>query len=141
MKKTKLILVSILLAGGLVSGYSEENSNTSIFKTANHNEQKVSNLALPASYLIGEKVVNYKGENLGKVKEIMINPTTGKVAYVVVSYGGFLGMGDKLFAFPIKAFKIDTANSQFKIKKSKEELEEAPGFDKNNWPETSSDYW
>ncbi|OIN84573.1 PRC-barrel domain-containing protein [Francisella sp. TX07-6608] len=141
MKKTKLILVSILLAGGLVSGYSEENSNTSIFKTANHNEQKVSNLALPASYLIGEKVVNHKGENLGKVKEIMINPTTGKVVYVVVSYGGFLGMGDKLFAFPIKAFKIDTANSQFKIKKSKEELEEAPGFDKNNWPETSSDYW
>ncbi|WP_230469295.1 hypothetical protein [Francisella tularensis] len=50
-------------------------------------------------------------------------------------------MGDKLFAFPIKAFKVDTANAQFKIKKTKEELEEAPGFDKNNWPETSSDYW
>ncbi|AUP76116.1 PRC-barrel domain containing protein [Francisella tularensis] len=101
----------------------------------------MSNLALPASHLIGEKVVNYKGENLGKVKEIMINPNTGKVAYVVVSYGGFLGMGDKLFAFPIKAFKVYTANAQFKIKKTKEELEEAPGFDKNNWPETSSDYW
>ncbi|MDN9003203.1 PRC-barrel domain-containing protein [Francisella tularensis] len=66
---------------------------------------------------------------------------TGEVAYVVVSFGGFLGMGDKLFAFPIKAFKVDTANAQFKIKKTKEELEEAPGFDKNNWPETSSDYW
>ncbi|AJI45146.1 PRC-barrel domain-containing protein [Francisella tularensis] len=141
MKKTKLILVSTLLASGLVSGYSEENDNTSIFRTTNHNEQKISNLALPASHLIGEKVVNYKGENLGKVKEIMINPNTGKVAYVVVSYGGFLGMGDKLFAFPIKAFKVDTANAQFKIKKTKEELEEAPGFDKNNWPETSSDYW
>ncbi|MWY91700.1 PRC-barrel domain containing protein [Francisella tularensis] len=101
----------------------------------------MSNLALPASHLIGEKVVNYKGENLGKVKEIMINPNTGKIAYVVVSYGGFLGMGDKLFAFPIKAFKVYTANAQFKIKKTKEELEEAPGFDKNNWPETSSDYW
>ncbi|AJI62989.1 hypothetical protein ACX55_80 [Francisella tularensis subsp. tularensis] len=50
-------------------------------------------------------------------------------------------MGDKLFAFPIKTFKVDTANAQFKIKKTKEELEEAPGFDKNNWPETSSDYW
>ncbi|AJI69838.1 hypothetical protein CH69_1043 [Francisella tularensis subsp. tularensis] len=50
-------------------------------------------------------------------------------------------MGDKLFAFPIKAFKVDTTNAQFKIKKTKEELEEAPSFDKNNWPETSSDYW
>ncbi|APC91800.1 MULTISPECIES: PRC-barrel domain-containing protein [Francisella] len=141
MKKAKLILVSILLVGGLGSSYSNENSSTSMLKTANHNEQNVANLALPASYLIGEKVVNYKGENLGKVKEIMINPNTGKVAYVVVSYGGFLGMGDKLFAFPIKAFNIDTANAQFKLRKSKEELEEAPGFDKNNWPETSSDYW
>lgn len=101
MKKAKLILVSILLVGGLGSSYSNENSSTSMLKTANHNEQNVANLALPASYLIGEKVVNYKGENLGKVKEIMINPNTGKVAYVVVSYGGFLGMGDKLFAFPI----------------------------------------
>lgn len=93
MKKTKLILVSTLLASGLVSGYSEENDNTSIFRTTNHNEQKISNLALPASHLIGEKVVNYKGENLGKVKEIMINPNTGKVAYVVVSYGGFFRNG------------------------------------------------
>ncbi|MDE4998747.1 PRC-barrel domain-containing protein, partial [Francisella tularensis] len=73
-------------------------------------------------------------------KDIMLNTNTGKVAYVVVSYGGFLGMVDKLFAFPIKAFKVYTANAQFKIKKKKEELEEAPCFDKNNWPETSSDY-
>ncbi|ABK90009.1 PRC-barrel domain-containing protein [Francisella tularensis subsp. novicida] len=98
-------------------------------------------LILSATTLIGDDVVNYNGENLGEVKEIMLDTNTGEVAYVVVSFGGFLGMGDKLFAFPIKAFKVDTANAQFKIKKTKEELEEAPGFDKNNWPETSSDYW
>ncbi|APC91798.1 MULTISPECIES: PRC-barrel domain-containing protein [Francisella] len=98
-------------------------------------------LILSATTLIGDDVVNYDGENLGEVKEIMLNTNTGEVEYVVVSFGGFLGLGDKLFAIPMTAFEIDTANKQFKLDKSKEELKEAPGFDKNNWPETNSEYW
>lgn len=98
-------------------------------------------LILSATTLIGDDVVNYNGENLGEVKEIMLDTNTGEVAYVVVSFGGFLGMGDKLFAVPMTAFEIDTANKQFKLDKSKEELKQAPGFDKNNWPETNSEYW
>ncbi|WP_042421853.1 hypothetical protein [Francisella tularensis] len=50
-------------------------------------------------------------------------------------------MGDKLFAFPIKAFKVDTGQTHNLKLKSKEELKQAPGFDKNNWPETNSEYW
>ncbi|WP_245313675.1 PRC-barrel domain-containing protein [Allofrancisella frigidaquae] len=141
MKKTQLIITTILLAGGIGLGYSNENSDTVVSKVAVKNKQAISNLALPASTLIGEKVVNYKGENLGKVKEIMVNPSSGKVAYVVVSFGGLLGMGDKLFAIPMTTFEVDTANSQFKLNKTKEELEQAPGFDKDNWPATSSSYW
>ncbi|QIV96323.1 PRC-barrel domain protein [Allofrancisella inopinata] len=99
------------------------------------------NLTLSASTLIGDKVVNYDGENLGEVKEIMLNTETGEVAYIVVSFGGFLGIGDKLFAIPLTAFEIDTANKQFKLDKSKEDLEKAPGFDKNNWPKADSSYW
>ncbi|APD50762.1 PRC-barrel domain-containing protein [Francisella hispaniensis] len=98
-------------------------------------------LILSATTLIGDDVVNYDGESLGEVKEIMLDTNTGEVAYVVVSFGGFLGMGDKLFAVPMTAFEIDTANKQFKLDKSKEELKQAPGFDKNNWPETNSEYW
>lgn len=71
----------------------------------------------------------------------MLNVNTGEVAYVVVSFGGFLGMGDKLFAIPMTAFEIDTANKQFKLNKSKAELKDAPGFDKDNWPGTTSEYW
>lgn len=99
------------------------------------------NLILSASTVIGDSVVNYEGDSLGDVKEIMLNTGTGEVAYVVVSFGGFLGMGDKLFAIPMTAFEIDTANKQFKLNKSKAELEDAPGFDKDNWPETNSEYW
>ncbi|AEB28603.1 PRC-barrel domain-containing protein [Francisella hispaniensis] len=98
-------------------------------------------LILSATTIIGDDVVNYDGENLGKVKEIMLDTNTGEVAYVVVSFEGFLGMGDKLFAVPLKAFEIDTANKQFKLNKSKEELKNAPKLDKNNWPETTLDYW
>ncbi|WP_082265777.1 PRC-barrel domain-containing protein [Francisella tularensis] len=46
-------------------------------------------LILSATTLIGDDVVNYNGENLGEVKEIMLDTNTGEVAYVVVSYGGF----------------------------------------------------
>ncbi|MDE4937162.1 PRC-barrel domain-containing protein [Francisella tularensis] len=65
---------------------------------------------MSATTLIGDDVVNYNGENLGEVKEIMLDTNTGEVAYVVVSFGGFLGMGDKLFAVPMTAFETDTAN-------------------------------
>lgn len=101
----------------------------------------MSNLTLSASSIIGDKVVNYEGENLGEVQEVMLHIDTGEVAYIVVSFGGFLGIGDKYFAIPLTAFEIDTANKQFKLNKSKEDLKDAPGFDKNNWPETGSDYW
>ncbi|MBK2356616.1 PRC-barrel domain-containing protein [Francisella hispaniensis] len=89
-------------------------------------------LILSATTIIGDDVVNYDGESLGEVKEIMLDTNTGEVAYVVVSFEGFLGMGGKLFAVPLTAFEIDTANKQFKLDKSKEELKQDSGFDKNN---------
>lgn len=139
--KTNVAIAVTLLLGDVGLAYSNVNQEPSKLTIADKNEQAVSNLALPASSLIGEKVVNYKGEDLGKVKEIMLNTNTGKVVYVVISFGGFLGVGDKLFAVPMSALKFDTANAQFKLNKSKEDLENASGFDKNNWPATSSDYW
>ena len=83
----------------------------------------------------GDKVVNYKGEDLGKIEEIMIDLDRGRVAYAVLSFGGFLGMGDKLFAIPWQAFSVDTTKKQLVLNADKELLEKAPGFDKNNWPD------
>ena len=89
---------------------------------------------LSAKSLIGDKVVNPKGEDLGKVEELMIDITTGQVAYAVLSFGGFLGMGDKLFAVPFEALRVDGENECFVLDVSKEKLENAPGFDKDHWP-------
>jgi sporulation protein YlmC with PRC-barrel domain len=92
-------------------------------------------IVLSGSSLKGDKVVNYKGEDLGKIEEIMIDLDRGRVAYAVLSFGGFLGVGDKLFAIPWQAFSVDTTNKRVVLNADKELLEKAPGFDKNNWPD------
>ncbi|HYI78848.1 MAG TPA: PRC-barrel domain-containing protein [Chryseolinea sp.] len=93
---------------------------------------------LAASSIIGDKILNSAGENLGKIKDIMINLDNGSIEYIVVEFGGFLGMGEKYFAFPYDAMTIDTENHAFILNRSKEEFEKAPGFDKTHWPETNS---
>lgn len=98
-------------------------------------------LTLSASSLTGDNIENLAGESLGHVKELMIDVITGKVAYVVVSFGGFLGMGDKLFAIPFSKFKVDETKKIFVLDVEKDLLKSTPGFDKNNWPDFSSDTW
>jgi len=84
--------------------------------------------------MMGTNVTNKAGDNLGDIKDIMIDPSSGSVAYVVVSFGGFLGIGDKYFAIPMEAFQIDRTNEEFVLDVDKELLKNAPGFDKDNWP-------
>jgi hypothetical protein len=72
---------------------------------------------------------------LGAIEELMIDVDTGQIAYAVLSFGGFLGFGDKLFAIPWKALKLDAANEVFKLNVDRKVLESAPGFDKDNWPD------
>ena len=93
---------------------------------------------LSASTLKNEKVVNAAGENLGKIEEYMIDLNDGRIAYCVLSFGGFLGMGDKLFAVPWNAMTLDTHNKCFILNVLKERLKNAPGFDKDNWPDMTA---
>ena len=91
---------------------------------------------LSASTMIGDNVVNAEGEDLGEVKEVMLDLDAGQVAYVVISFGGFLGLGEKLFAFPWGALRLDPDQEVFVLNVEREQLEEAPGFDEDNWPKT-----
>lgn len=93
---------------------------------------------LSASSLIGDKIVNAQGEKIGKLEEIMIDVSSGTVAYAVMSFGGFLGIGDKLFALPWAALDIDETDKEIVVDVSKEFLENAPGFDKDHWPDFSA---
>jgi len=100
-----------------------------------------SNSPVKASSIIGTKVVNPKAESLGDIKEIVIDPSTGRVAYVVVSFGGFLSMGEKLFAIPFSSFEYSLANNEYVLHVPKERLENAPGFDPEHWPSMSDEKW
>lgn len=91
---------------------------------------------MSASTMIGDRVTNAEGDDLGEVKEIMIDRDTGRIAYAVLSFGGVLGMGDKLFAVPWQALELSTEDKAFHLDIDREKLESAPGFDKDNWPGT-----
>ncbi|HEY8027466.1 MAG TPA: PRC-barrel domain-containing protein [Burkholderiaceae bacterium] len=94
-----------------------------------------------ASSIIGTDVVNPKQENLGDIKEIVIDPNSGRVAYAVVSFGGFLSLGEKLFAIPFSSFKYDARENHYVLDISKERLENAPGFDSAHWPSMADEQW
>lgn len=103
--------------------------------------QPFTNSPVKASKIIGTKVVNPKGDNLGDIKELVIDPLTGRVAYAVVSFGGFLSLGEKLFAIPFSAFAYSVAQSNYVLDVSKERLEAAPGFDADHWPSMTDEAW
>jgi len=94
-----------------------------------------------ADTLIGDGVVNAAEEDLGDIKEIMLDMQTGQVAYAVLAFGGFLGMGEKLFAVPWQALHLDTVNKRFVLNVDKDRLKSAPGFDKDAWPDMSDMSW
>ena len=89
---------------------------------------------LPATSMIGNKVVNHAGEPLGTLEELVIDLEEGHILYAVLSFGGFMGMGDKLFAIPWEAFLLNPKDHTFILEVEKEVLKEAPGFDKDHWP-------
>jgi sporulation protein YlmC with PRC-barrel domain len=94
---------------------------------------------MSSSSLTGDRVYNLANEDLGKIEDLMIDCESGRVSYAVLSFGGILGLGDKLFAIPWTALRLDEDRKCFVLDVAKETLESAPGFDKDNWPDLSSD--
>ncbi|MEX2260486.1 MAG: PRC-barrel domain-containing protein [Bryobacteraceae bacterium] len=96
---------------------------------------------LSATAIVGDKVVSTSDEDLGKIEELMIDLDRGSIAYAVLSFGGFLGIGDKLFAVPWSAFRLELEKGHFILDVDRAVLEKAPGFDKDNWPDMADRNW
>ena len=96
---------------------------------------------MAADSLDDEKVVNKMGEDLGKVRHIMLDVRRGRIAYAVLSFGGFLGMGDKMFAIPWTALQLDVDNKCFILDIDKKVLKQATGFDQDHWPAMADSHW
>jgi len=103
-------------------------------REANQAMQQISR----ASKIIGTDVKNSQGQNLGKVKELVLDPESGQVVYAVVSFGGVLGVGDKLFAVPWRVLSWTRDKEYYVLNVDKDTLKKAPGFDKKHWPDSAS---
>ncbi len=106
-----------------------------------HNTDVATGKILSSSSLTGDTVVDAAGEKLGTIDDLMIDTDRGSVAYAVLSVGGLFGMGDKLFAIPWSALRVDTNEKQLVLNINKDKLENAPGFDKDNWPDFADQSW
>lgn len=96
---------------------------------------------LSTTAIIGDAVVNRAGENLGKIEELMLDLEKGRVAYAVLSFGGILGLGEKMFAIPFEALKLDASREHFTLDVDRNKMQSAPGFDKNNPPQAADRTW
>jgi sporulation protein YlmC with PRC-barrel domain len=97
---------------------------------------------LAASTLKGSLVFNFAGEELGKVDEVVADLDSGRIAYVVVSLdGGFLGIGDRLFAVPWELFSARPDEHEFYLDLEKQMLLDGPGFERGKWPDMGDSAW
>jgi len=96
---------------------------------------------LSADTITGDDVCNLKGDKLGTIQDIMLDIPTGTIRYAVLSSGGFLGMGDRLFAVPWSALELDAEHKRFTLDVDVERLKAAPGFDKDAWPNMADSTW
>lgn len=118
--------------------YSYASSN---IKRDGTGEAQVGSMLLSATSITGDDVFNLQDEKLGTIEDLMIDLDEGKIRYAVLESGGFLGMGNHLFAVPWSAFKQDKVNKRFTLDVAVDRLKKAPGFDKDHWPNMADATW
>ena len=91
--------------------------------------------------IIDSGVINLEGKRIGTIDDLVIDVDTGRIAYAVLEFGGFMGFSDKLFAVPWQSLSSVPAEGIFILDQSKAKLEKAPGFDKDNWPNLGDKNW
>lgn len=88
--------------------------------------------------VLGKEVKSPQLESLGEIEEIVLDKVSGQTRYVVLSFGGFLGFGEKYFAFPWKSISYNKGEECFILNVDKSRLKEEYGFDKDSWPDMNT---
>jgi sporulation protein YlmC with PRC-barrel domain len=96
---------------------------------------------MSADMLAGIDVFDHRSEYIGEIKDIILDVHSGRVDYAILSFDGFQGLGEKLFAVPWSALLFDTGQRCFLLDVEKEQLRSAPGFDKDEWPDMADQWW
>lgn len=88
----------------------------------------------------GTDVYNMAGEKLGTIEDLVLDKINGCVQYAVLSFGGFLGLGDKHYPLPWSALKYDTRRGGYIVNLSEEQLENAPSIEADEQIDWTPDY-
>ena len=138
-----LIIILLTIVGLFLrtNGFTQEKKEPGAGDIAGKTAEGQSINAFMVEKIIGSKVINMKGATLGKIENLVVDIDTGKIVYAVLESDGFLGIGDKLFPVPWKSLAALPSEGIFFLNQSKEQMEKAPAFDKNNLPNMADMRW
>ena len=141
--KRDLIIILLAMVGLFLgmNGFAQEKKGPEIGKTGSKPGEVQRINAFMVEKIIGSKVINVKGETLGKIEDLVVDIDTGRILYAVLDSGGFLGIGSKLFPVPWESLAALPSEGIFFLNQSKEQMEKAPAFEKKNLPDVGDMRW
>lgn len=127
------------LALGIGGAVAQTTTQPATTVQAGKLDAKTTGNSIRASQLMGANIQNAAGEDVGEISDVVIDAGRGKVSYAAVTYGGFMGIGDKMFAVPWEAFRTvrdadDADDYHLVLDVTPEKMEGATGFDQDSWP-------
>ena len=138
-----LIIVLLAIVGLFLgtNGFTQEKKGPGVGDIAGKTAEGERINAFMVEKIIGSKVINMKGEMLGKIGNLVVDIDTGRILYAILDSGGFLGIGDKLFPVPWESLAALPSEGIFFLNQSKEQMKKAPAFDKTNLPNMTDMHW
>jgi sporulation protein YlmC with PRC-barrel domain len=151
LKKPYIALAALLMCVGYAVAQQAAPPQSESADTTEHSanyrglDSTTSSSIHRASEIVGLNVMTPDNEDtIGEINDLVIDAQSGKVRYAAVSVGGFLGIGDKMVAVPWQAFehrRDEDGNMYLSLDTTKEKLEQAPGFNQDNWPDFANPQW
>lgn len=134
--------LAVSLAGGVtVAADTGRDAASTAAKQGTSNADRRAGPEMRLSELIDMDVENADGKEVGEIRDIVVDANNGRVHYAVLEYGGFLGMGEKLFPFPLTTFRVNADGDELVLDIPEDSLRKAPGFKKDRWPDwNAGDY-
>jgi sporulation protein YlmC with PRC-barrel domain len=135
-----VLMICVMATGAALAEDNASALRTGAAKSATKSLPKLPVYLNRASQLIGMDVDDQRGNKIGEIKDIVLDPRQGQIAYAVVGFGSVMGVGSKYFAIPWKKLQPGT-DEHYVLQVEKETLKRTPGFDKDHWPDMASTQW
>ncbi len=136
-----MTLLTIILLSTSMGIFAQEKASRGVKGVAGNMPENEHINAFRVDNIIGSKVINLEGQDIGTIDDLVIDVDTGSIVYAALEFGGFMGFGDKLFAVPWQSLTLVPAEGIFILDQSQAKLEKAPGFDKSSWPDIGDRSW